>query len=447
MSRSNRKVSKLFFIIPLVICVCITLYFVANVVFSPYWGSVYPPDGYLSFASMGAAESDDIVYTNEQACEDMDYILNCLSRVHPLFIDGVPDEVQLQVDEEKNSWGETVTTYELWQSVARVFHSLGDSHTMAAPSFPRHYLTDYISRISNGYRLTAIDGKEIGTIFIESKNLFSYELEAWGLNALENCFQTAEGLAFIGCDISDGVEYTYLLPDGTEEKIMYTDADFLDYDVAADLLDYESEVTPDYYYEIQDNNNLAVFTLTSCTFDSDYKETVYNFFTEVTEKNIGNVVVDLRDNAGGNSTVADEFILYLDYETVKTAGGSWRLGPYMMNWEGSEEKISHYDEMLFDGNLYLLTSSGSFSSATIFAEMIADNGFGTIVGEPCGNMPDSYGEVVVFQTPNALISFQVSSKHFDRIDESKSDDPVMPDYECSAGEALDVVMSIIEESD
>ncbi|MBQ5439219.1 MAG: peptidase S41, partial [Clostridia bacterium] len=89
------------------------------------------------------------------------------------------------------------------------------------------------------------------------------------------------------------------------------------------------------------------------------------------------------------------------------------------------------------------TSNSTFGSGTMFAEMIQDNGFGKIIGEQCSDFPDTYGEVVVFQTPNSVLSFQVSSKHFYRIDESKCNLPIEPDYVCTADQAEKVLLSIL----
>lgn len=439
----EKKHGKLIIIIPTILICCLVVYIVINAVFSPYWGSVYPPNGYFSLSSVNFAESDETVYTKEQAVEDLDYVIKCLNRDHPMFEDGVPDKVQKQIDTEKNSWGEEVGTYELWRSIARVLSSIGDAHTMTNTSFSRKYLYDYICKSDNGYTVTKINGTDVDELFQQNKDLFSYELESWGMEMFTDCLETREGLKFLNIDISSDIVFTYEDSDGKTVDCRYTAGDFYSYDDCSEMLGVESDDTPSYSYEIDEKSNVGVFTLTSCDYDSEYKEEIYNFFTEVIEKNIDNVVVDLRDNYGGNSGVADEFIMYLDYDTYKTPSGCWRLGPYTMHWDADEQNIKHYDEMLFGGNVYVLTSSNTFSAACDFATMISDNGFGAVVGEACGNMPASYGEAAVFQTPNSLMSFQVSTKYFGRIDESKADQPLIPDIECSSEEALNVVIDII----
>lgn len=444
--KKTKKVNKLYIIIPTIISVCIVAYFFLNMVFSPYWDSVYPPNGYLSLSSLRISDSAETVFTKEQACEDLDYIVKCLNRVHPLFDDEIPQHVQEMLDAEKNSFDEQVTSIEIYRSAAHLFSEIGDSHNMISPTFPRLYLTDYIEKLKQGYSLEVINGVDLYTVFQEKKSLFAYEIEEWGIQNFINILQTKDGFELLEIE-TEKVEFTYLSPNGEQETVIYTDKDFDDYETAASVLSVEVETvdSPDYSYSIDQENNLAVFTLNQCTYDSDFKKVMYDFFTEVIYENIGNIVVDLRENSGGNSQVADEFIMYLNQESVKRPGGYWRLGPYTMNWEAREEEISHYDENLFDGNVFVMTSASTFSSATMFAELIQDNSFGMVVGETCGNMPAGYGDVVVFQTPNSLLTFQISSKSFDRIDTDKAGEPLTPDFPCPADDALNVIKSLVDE--
>ena len=439
----KKSKAKLPFIILAVLCSVTVIYYVLNIIFSPYWDSVYAPPGYITLVSMSYAESDEIVYTKAEAEEDLNYIIKCMERVHPLYINGISDDVKKCLDKEINSYDDTVTSYEIWRSAAKVLHSTGAAHDMVSPSFPLHYLVDYINKTKNGYTVVKVNGMTTEEIFSENNDLFSYESDEWGIYSLEDCLKTIEGLKFVGFD-TNKFEFVYLTKENKEEVVSYSIGDFYDYETAFEMINNEAEDIPTYSCVIDKDDDYSVLTLDSCDYDKEFREFLYNFFEDTTKADIDNVIVDLRNNSGGNSMVANEFILYLNYNDFKTPGGVYRLGPCMMNFDSSVEKIKHYDEMLFDGNLYVLTSSKTFSSGTLFAEFIQDNGFGKVVGEPCGNMPAGYGDVVVFQTPNSILSFQLCTKYFERIDTSKSNEPLMPDIECSADEALNKVIEIIK---
>ena len=97
----KKKKGKSLIVVTAVHAVAFITYFVLNIVFSPYWDSVYTPTGYMSFASMRNPVSDSEVFTNKQACEDINYIIKRLGRVHPDCIDGVPENVAARAEAEK----------------------------------------------------------------------------------------------------------------------------------------------------------------------------------------------------------------------------------------------------------------------------------------------------------------------------------------------------------
>ena len=435
-----KKNHKGMIVVCAVLAVAFITYFVLNIVFSPYWNSVYAPTGYLSFASMRNAESDGETVTNKQACEDIDYIIKRLNRVHPACIDGVPENVAARAEAEKAAFGETVSQYEMWRACARVLHELGDAHCIAAPSFPYNYLSGYSDLLGNGYELVSVNGASIEDIFRENSGLISYELEPWGMSTVEGLAGTKEGLKYLGI-YSDELQYTFASPDGETENLTFTANDF--YNLQASGTAEETSDVP-YRGEIDKKDNTAILTLESCVYDMDFREFLYEFFLDIRDAGVENLIVDLRGNGGGSSQVLDELLIYLDHDKFIAPGGEWRLGPYMMKWESEEVKVTHLDDVtVFTGELYVLTSHDSFSSSTLIAETLSDNGFAKIVGEPCGNMPEGYGEIVIFQTPNAAVTFQLSTKKFLRIDSSKADQPLIPDIECKGSEALDKALEDI----
>ncbi|NLJ25114.1 MAG: peptidase S41, partial [Firmicutes bacterium] len=103
-----------------------------------------------------------------------------------------------------------------------------------------------------------------------------------------------------------------------------------------------------------------------------------------------------------------------------------------------------FEDLLFTGRLFALTSTNTFSSAAMFAVTLLDNNLAEIIGEIPGNMPSSYGDILTFQTPNAKLLFTISFKYFDRIDGTKADLPLIPHYEVKAADAIDKLYEIIE---
>ncbi len=197
-------------------------------------------------------------------------------------------------------------------------------------------------------------------------------------------------------------------------------------------------------FAFDQDSELGILTLKQCVYDETYKNVLRQFFTEALNKGVKAVVVDLRDNPGGNSLVVNEFIRYLPVEQYGTGSTNMRYGP--MLFKNKPQKLTNqvYSDLVFDGELYVLTSVATFSSAVDFAVYIHDNSLGTIVGEIPGNMPTSYGDVLSFQTPNAGLYFTVSYKHFIRPDASKSDSPLVPDIIVQSDRAMEKLISLIE---
>jgi C-terminal processing protease CtpA/Prc len=197
-----------------------------------------------------------------------------------------------------------------------------------------------------------------------------------------------------------------------------------------------SEPKPFVYYEMDVDKNLAVLTLNNCWFNEEYIGCLKTMFTEIKKNGIGNVAVDLRNNGGGNSLVANEFIKYLNVESFKTATYEWRFGMFVLPSDDGIIQNERYENLLFDGNVYILTSSDTFSSAMLFAQYIKDNRLGKIIGQAPGLPASHYGEIATFVLPNSKLLFSVSTKFMWRADIESTDSYVSPDILCKAKNAM-----------
>ena len=402
-----------------------------------------PYRGTVSEISPSAALSD--VLTKDEAISEIDYILKRLKDRHPACMHGIPQTVAEQSRIEKDNMPEQVTVLRLWQASSRILAALNDAHTRMGISVDTN--NDFLLPISFQFadgRLYCAAGEEnavisIGGIPAEDlyrtfKSQFSHELEGYAAFNFARLCRDKDYLAFMNVDVSKPIVIVFNTPLGEISEI---------YEFAELEQTQEVQNTPFVYYKIDTDNRIGIFTLTECNFNDIYRETLNSFFADVKSNQIQTVVVDLRENGGGNSMVANEFIRYLDADSYFSFGGAdVRLGPILWKNKPSKITIDKQEDLLFHGNVYVLTSSRTFSSATIFAAMISDNGLGKIVGETCGNMPSSYGDILTFQTPNAKLLFNISYKYFHRPDKSKDSLPLTPDYPSAARDALETLYKI-----
>ena len=414
----------------------VAFYNVFGIACNPYWNSN------TKYANYPLPESYDTVLTSQQAIEDLDYMMTFLKKDHPACYGGVPSEVEERYNTIKADLEsvDTITVNELCRKTEYVLSCLHDGHTYTFPKYNYHYLRDSYSDELAGYKTVSVNGITIDELAKQSTDLISFEAESWEITRIRSLYFTLEGLDYLGLD---NTEVTYEFEkDGQIISRTYTQADYA-------LLD-EIEVknnnsAPESFvsYEIDEEKSLAVMTLTSCRANAEYMKAVKDMFTEVKAKNIRHVAVDIRGNGGGSDAVIGEFFRYLDIDEYKTCGLQWRLGFIMIPYPVNYEKNEKVNDLLFTGDFYLLTSSGTFSSGMLYAQYVKDNNVGTIIGEAPGNDPNGYGEVVHFALPNSKIFMSVSTKHFVRADQNAGTYLVEPDISCDSKDAMDKLYEVI----
>ena len=117
----------------------------------------------------------------------------------------------------------------------------------------------------------------------------------------------------------------------------------------------------------------------------------------------------------------------------------------MFDFIMGEKKLNNkIDKLLFKGNLYLLTSNSTFSSAMDFASYIQDNKLGKIIGEIPGNCASHYGDKVDFKLPNSNLIASISYKYFNRPDKNNKSLLVKPDIKCGKKEAIDKLYELLK---
>lgn len=422
-----------------IILIVSALLFAAQTFINPYWGSVSPA---------GPTKSPDADLTYEEAKNDLDYMMKYLGKVHPACIGSIPEKITAAYESEIGRLPDRTSVVGLWQAASRILSVLGDSHTSVYPVFEQHYMLYTKENRDLHYTLTAVNGIDTDDLFESNKNLYSYELESWGRYLFGNHLSSKEGLAFLGIGIEDGAEFTYTDAQGNSVSFTYSDDDFV---TVAEYIKYYADRNislasgrPFVSYEIDGDAGVAVLTLDECNYNEEYRTCLKEFFGDVKQAGIAAIIVDLRSNGGGSSLVINEFIRYLDADSYLVDTYNTRLGPFMLRHKNGVIKNKKFSNLVFRGDVYIACSAATFSSAMMFAMYISDNDLGTVVGETPANMPDAYGDISTFRMPHSGLYFTVSFKEFFRADKSKAGDPVIPDIECGADDAIGIIKEMIK---
>ncbi|WP_316839886.1 S41 family peptidase [Pedobacter gandavensis] len=122
-----------------------------------------------------------------------------------------------------------------------------------------------------------------------------------------------------------------------------------------------------------------------------------NFLAKVQEQKIGRLVIDLRDNLGGKTTVLRDMLAFLVHEKtpyMKQKGKGHLIKPFKdvlaANKITSEQYKEHFesvqpaDSINFKGELFLFINGGSFSAASILPAALKGNKNVTLVGSETG---------------------------------------------------------------
>lgn len=395
----------------------------------------------------------DYVLTEKEAKEDLDYVIDKLRNRHPAWLEeenAKVDEVEKRYSELSGRIGE-VTMLQFYRDISYLLNPLHDGHTYIDYNDPDLRLIDDVSYLRQGIRPTHINGEPIEDIINCYLQYESYEVEADEREAFfDNAVCYSYFLRKCGVDTFDGVTFTYVI-DGHPTDIHHK---MVNYDTWCDMNQNDQEESGDgseltverdcwwVYYNIDVKANLGVFTLQECICDTQYRKTVDDFFKVIAENHITNVVIDLRDNGGGNSSVVNYFIRYLDIDRYCNLPVDVRYGDFLLKFRNTIANKRLQPQ--FTGQVYVLTNRRTFSAAKDFAMMIRDNDLGLIVGRASSNLPDTYGDSLFFVLPNSHMNLSVSYKRWFRIDSSKAGQPLTPDVECDSYQALDKVYELIK---
>jgi hypothetical protein len=154
---------------------------------------------------------------------------------------------------------------------------------------------------------------------------------------------------------------------GVTKEVLYSQI------IREDQIPYQAEYTEQH----------ALMTLSTFQPFSPYSRTSYStffleFFTEVEQRGIQNVIIDIRDNGGGDPMVSSDLFSYIaDYSQPYFDRSSPDFYPTL-------KRNIPLKEPHFTGNLYVLINGMSFSTSGHFAALVKFQNIATFIGEESG---------------------------------------------------------------
>lgn len=420
--------------------------------------------------------------SKERAMFDIDALVYGLSEVHPdLFSVCRQVDFFRAVNKAKASLPDTVSPMQLYRVAAPVVAMIGDGHTgMPFPSkkvftndlkrFPVYVdvLTDRSiickssldSIIARGDRIISINNMSADSIINAMMPFVSGERPHYRLSGINSLFTGLFQMLYA----ADEYEVRYQ-PQGSEKIFSHTFPATAWEEIKKRCPSTKSgKKYEKYSYTVDSANNVAVMDFRTFDDTEAMEQFADSMFTELADKNIGNLIIDIRNNGGGQSAVGDILLRYLSPEpflqmdkaliritplTAKLMGNS-DLNPM---FAFQEADTTHFIKPIgageghYDGNVYLLTSNKTFSSAGSFAWAFKECGMGKVIGEETGGMNVCFGDVLKYTLPVSKLNVFISFKRFWQLRADENDiHGTVPDIVVPAADALDKAMELVRKS-
>lgn len=294
---------------------------------------------------------------------------------------------------------------EVRMRLARLVASVGDAHTGLAhwtqgmrrlPVSLRWFRDGWYVVATDpphagllGAKLLRVGGVPAADIEARLRRLVSFENDAWARVQVEGLWSLVDVLHGVAVlPQADGGRFSFQTVQGEVRELPLSP---LRYDsplfVRAGAVPlYQERQGEAFWTKSLQEGRVAYFKYNDCDRSQRqaFAAAASNLLKTLDAGKVQKVVVDLRDNGGGDSSV---------------------IAPLL---DGLAERAVGQEP----GRLFVLTNRVTFSSAMLNALQFRQRTAATLVGEPTGGKPNSYGEVREFKLPNSGLVVAYSTKFF-----------------------------------
>jgi C-terminal processing protease CtpA/Prc len=222
-----------------------------------------------------------------------------------------------------------------------------------------------------------------------------------------------------------------------------------------------------YTFRTLPDKNIGIIEFNQFTDLNKFKAFLDSAFQVLQKENIENLIIDIRKNGGGNSSLGDELFQYISpapfaqfgkmimkysdvqkrfYKTSYNQDITNPNGFKIYNNKNTELKLIKLrkNPLRYKNNVFLLISHYTFSSAASFSWAFKYFKMGTVIGEESGGMAVCFGDVIFLNLPNTGLRYGCSHKKFYMYGADDNNiHGTLPDYTVEAEKALDFTIDLI----
>lgn len=417
--------------------------------------------------------------SKEQAQFDIDALVHTLNEVHPdMFSVCGMDAFMSMANKIKIELPDSVNRIELYRYLAPLVSFIGDGHTQM--SFPKNDLftkeslrfplqleinandSTFTTKldmfgIPKNARILTINGVDNKTMIEKMMPYASGERYFFKLIVTNYQFPALFELFYNAPDYNikyllGGKIYTKKLKAATYDKI------HAEINRNKDAQD-KSRVA-NYSYSIIQGSNAAVMDFRNLEGRAAMANFADSMIADLNAKHIGNLIIDIRNNGGGDSSVGDMLFQYISKvpfyqfdksfarispvtQSLLSPEQCQKVGLYYNNEVGKiypfSDKSRHYQ-----GKVWLLISHHTFSSASSFSWAFQHFNMGKVIGEESGGMSVSFGDILIYKLPVSGLKSYISYKRFWLPGSNeKNIHGTIPDFKVPADKALEYTLELI----
>ena len=437
-------------------------------------------------------------YSQTELNQDLDSLKSYIIQTHPNpFSVMSKADFDKKIAEIKTKFNKDLTLKEYYKLVAPLVSSIADGHTalrFAGSKFmdDESYLFPYTVKMSYSnpqivvneyvYDTLAVipSGAEILSINeIASKQIIekiaentSGESREYRIKIASNVFLGAYLFTFF--DFGDNFKVKFKVDNKIIEKqipaIKYA---ALKKAAQSKKKPAESKKTPNYSLILKNDSKTAIIDFRYFDDENAFKIFLDSSFNIIKKEKITNLIIDIRENGGGNSALGDQLLQYVSKSKFTQFGrtivkysqiqknffkanceaDSTNCETYNYLKKQQNGKIETFDDQklitpnsnIFNGKIYLLTRLKTFSSASNFAQCFKHYKIGTVVGEETGGWIVAYGDKIATTLPISKLAITISQKKFYTVGATENDlHGIIPDVKVKSENALDFVLKKIK---
>ncbi len=204
----------------------------------------------------------------------------------------------------------------------------------------------------------------------------------------------------------------------------------------------------DFYYNTLESG-IGYLYVGSFDVDPDwFEEFANNTFEQIQEEGITALIVDVRDNTGGNTDTATYLSRYLANDkfrmisSIKEKINTDNAGIFNYRGEPGDIIEEQWDDWLkpvnangFSGDVYVLISPITYSSGIVFASTMKDHKFATLIGQETGGNANQTAQGNLFNLPHSKLRAYITTRMLVRPSGSLAPGGVKPHHVTEVNEA------------